>query len=196
VLRTQDAVSGDSTLLRRLGDAWVVYQPQRGLIALRAEDKGFRPVASYPFRGAVSDLVAADGRLYATVEDDGIYAFTLDGDGFHVAGHYPLTVPATAVTVHDRTLYLAGDRAITALAPLPPLAVKRSGETVHITLPPDTPQGNYNLVLRGADGIEAVAANALRVGMYFSRPKITQEEFERLLKAYRAKNPGRLQSGP
>jgi hypothetical protein len=200
VLRTQDAVSGDSTLLRRLGDTWVVYQPRRGLIALRTQDKGFKPVASYPFRGAVSDLAAADGHLYATVENDGVYDFTLDDGGddgaFHVAGHYPLTVPATAVTVHDGTLYLAGDRAITALAPLPSLAMTRAGETVRFTLPPDTPQGSYNLVLRGADGIEAVATNALQVGMSFSRPKITQEEFERLLKAYRAKNPGRLRSQP
>ena len=51
----------------------------------------------------------------------------------------------------------------------------QTGDSLRFTLPPDTPQGNYSLVLRDADGIETVSANALEVSMHFSRPKITQE---------------------
>ena len=195
-LRTQAAISGNSTLLRKLGDAWVVYQPQRGLIALRADDPGLRAIAGLPLRGAVTDLATADGRLYATVADDGVYAFALDGSGFRLEGHYPLSVPVTGVAVHHGTLYLAGDNAITALTPLEAVATGGAdGGALTLTLPPDTPLGSYNLVLRNQDGAETVAANAVQVAMpRFSRPKITQEEFERLLKAYRAKNPGPLQS--
>lgn len=192
--RGKDLLSGDSALLRTLGDALVVYQPQRGLLALRDQGQGLQPVASYPFQGVINDMAVADGSLYAAVENDGIYAFRLDQGDFHLQGHYPLLSPATRLTAHKGTLYLAGASSITALAPLRNMTVRREdADRFILRFPPKAPQGSYSLVLSDGDGHDTVYANALRVTMpRFSRPKITQEEFEQLLKQYRARNPGQM----
>ena len=192
----QDALSGKGALLRVLGDALVVYQPQRGLTALRDQGKGLQPVARYPFKGKIIDMNMTDDRLYATVENDGVYLFSLDGADFHLRGHYPLLSRATRVTSHKGTLYLAGESTITALTPLPNLMSAQQGaDRITVTFPPYTPLGSYNLVLSEDNGDSTVYADALQVGMpRFSRPKITQEEFERLLQQYRAKNPGQMPS--
>jgi hypothetical protein len=193
-VRGQDLLSDDNTLLRVLGRTLVVYQPGRGLMALRDQGHGIQPFARYPFKGTITDMTVADDKLYATVVDDGVYLFSLDGKEFHLQGHYPLLSRATRVTAHNGTLYFAGESTITALSPLPLFATAQKGaDEMTVTFPPYTPLGSYNLVL-GTDGGDVItAANALQVGMArFSRPKITQEEFQRLLQHYRATNQGQL----
>ena len=138
----------------------------------------------------------ADDRLYATVKDDGVYLFSLDHGDFHLQGHYPLVSRATRIAHHKGTLYLAGESTITALTPLPNLMrARQDADRIAVKFPPYTPLGSYNLVLSEDNGDSFVFADALQVGMpRFSRPKITQEEFERLLQQYRAKNPGQMPS--
>lgn len=196
-LRSQDLLSDNSALARTLGDALVVYQPQRGLLALRDQGKGMQPVASYPFKGTITDMTVADNRLYAAVESNGVYLLTLASQDFQVRGHYPLLSQATRVTAHQGTLYFAGESTITALTPLPDLSMEQKGaDQITVKFPPYTPLGSYNLVLSDADGNAVVDFNALQVDMpRFSRPKITPEEFERLLQQERAKNQGQTPSG-
>jgi hypothetical protein len=197
VLRKQDVLSGDSSLLRVLGDELVIYQPQRGLLALRDASGGLLPTASYPFKGKVSDMTVAGGMLYATVQDDGVYTFSLDARDFHLQGYYPLLSRATRVTVHKGTVYLAGESAIVALAPLAGLTINEKGaDQFSVSFPPYTPLGSYSLELSDADGDSNIAVNAIQVSMpQFSRPNITPEEFERLLKEQRAKNHTQAPSG-
>jgi hypothetical protein len=197
ILRNQEVLSGDSRLLRILGEALVIYQPQRGLLALRDTGSGLMPMASFPFKGTITDIAVADGTLYATVKDQGVYLLSLNAKDFHLQGYYPLMAKATRVTVHKGTVYLAGERAITALAPLAGLSTTPTGAAqISVTFPPYTPLGSYNLVLTDADGNSSVAANAVQVSMpHFSRPKMTMEEFERLLREQRAKNPVPAPSG-
>ena len=196
VLLRQDLLSDDSALLRILEDALVIYEPQRGLMAFRNTGQGLQPVASYPFKGTITDMTVVDNRLYATVENDGVYLFTLDKRDFQLQGHYPLVSRTTRITAHKGTLYLAGESAITALTPLPELTLEQTRpDQTTVKFPPYTPLGSYDLVLTDADGNASVAANALQVSMpRFSRPKITPEEFERLLKEERAKNQGHTPS--
>jgi hypothetical protein len=139
----------------------------------------------------------AGGMLYATVQDDGVYIFSLDNRDFRLQGYYPLLSRATRVTVHKGTVYLAGESAITALAPLAGLNIKEKGtDQFSVSFPPYTPLGSYSLVLSDAHGDGNSAVNAIQVSMpRFSRPKITPEEFERLLKEQRAKNHTQAPSG-
>ena len=150
-------------------------------------------MASYPFKGAVSDMAVAGGMLYATVKDDGVYLFGLDAKDFYLQGYYPLTSSTTRITVHKGTAYLAGASAITALTPLAGLSTEqKDAAQISISFPPYTPLGSYSLMLGDMNGDSSLAANALQVSMpRFSRPKITPEEFERLLQEQRVKNQGR-----
>lgn len=190
VLRSQDVLSGDSSMLRMLGDAMFLYQPQRGLLVLRNTGTGLAPLASYPFKGTISDMTAADGMLYATVKNEGVYVFRLNDKRLRLQGRYPLVSLATRITVHKGTVYLAGERAITALAPLTGLRTEqKAADQISVSFPPYTPLGSYNLNLSDATGDSSTRTNAVRVTMpRFSRPKITPQEFQRLLQQQRAKN--------
>ena len=192
LLRKQDVLSGDSSMLRMLGDTMFLYQPQRGLLVLRNSGTGLVPLASYPFKGTISDMTTADGMLYATVKNDGVYVFRADAKHLRLQGHYPLVSRATRLIVHKGTVYLAGERAITALAPVTGLRTEHKGaDQISVSFPPYTPLGSYNLVLSNADGDSSTRINAVRISVpRFSKPKITPEEFQRLLQQQRAKNKG------
>jgi hypothetical protein len=194
-IRGQEMLSHDNTLLRAMGSALVTYQPQQGLTALHDQGGTIQPFASYPFKGIITDMAAVDDKLYVTVADDGVYLFTLDAKNFHLREHYPLTSRATRVTEHNGTLYFAGESAITALLPLPNFVTEQKGaDAITVKFPPYTPLGSYGLMLRANNGDSFIDANALQVVMArFSRPKITQEEFKRLLRQYRATNQGQVQ---
>lgn len=189
IVRGQEMQSHDDTLLRAVGDALVTFQPHSGLTALHDRGGSIQAFASYPFKGTITDMAAADDKLYAVAED-GVYLFTLDAKNFHLREHYPLASRATRVTEHNGTLYFAGESAITALLPLPNFVTEQNGAgTITVKFPPYTPLGSYGLMLRANNGDTFIDANALQVVMArFSRPKITQEEFERLLRQYRATN--------
>ena len=195
-LRTQDFLSDNSMMIRLLGDTMVVYQPQRGFIAFRDQGKGLQPTAGFPFKGNVTDITVAENKLYATVENDGVYILALGDKDFRLLAHYPLLSRATCVNFHNGTLYFSGESSITALTPLPDLVTEQtSADHMTVKFPPYVPLGSYNMVLTDNDGDTVVDANALQVAMpRFSRPKITQEEFERLLQEHRAKNQGQSPS--
>ena len=197
ILHRQDLLSGESNMMRVLGDALIIYQPQRGLLALRNAGEGVMPLASYPFKGTVTDMTVADGKLYVTVANDGVYIFKLESNDFSLQGHYPLNSRMTRVTVHKGTVYIAGESAITALAPFHGMNIaQKHTDQFSITFPANSPLGSYNLELTDTDGNTSVASNAVQVRMpTFNRPNITPEEFEKLLKEQRAKNRIHAPSG-
>lgn len=78
---------------------------------------------------------------------------------------------------------------LAALRPSPPItaAIEEQG-TADIQLPADLAVGGYDLVYKPAVGAMQTQHNALKVQtLRFSKPKITPEEFQRLLQQYRAK---------
>ena len=87
--------------------------------------------------------------------------------------------------VHHRGVLYAG---LSALRPPPPLnaALDDTGRA-EIDLPADLPIGAYDLVYTPPQGAMQTRHNALTVRMpRFAKPKITPEEFQRLLQQHRA----------
>ncbi len=90
---------------------------------------------------------------------------------------------STNLILHRGVLY-AG---LTALRPPPLLkaALDDQGQA-QLTLPANLAIGGYDLLYRPTQGAPRIAHNALQVQMpRFSKPKITPEEFQRLLQEYR-----------
>lgn len=93
--------------------------------------------------------------------------------------HYPLLGRVSSVETHRGTVYMGGEKTITAVKLLS-APVLNTDNT--FTLSPETYEGSYHITTTYNEGIQSTIKNAIHVRMpKFSKPKMTMEEFEKLL---------------
>jgi len=100
---------------------------------------------------------------------------------------YPLASPATGIKILNGIALLSGNDIVTSVKLLPPVTLtRRAGREVRMLLPKDLPAGTYDAVAIAPDGKRSITHNVLNIDMpAFSKPEMTQEEFQRLLQEQR-----------
>ena len=133
----------------------------------------------------VADLAWGDGVLY--VESDmGLVSVDVSEPSHpKIVGIEESAGTGRGMIAYRGVLYSG----LTALRPSPPITAAIDAEgAADVKLPADLAVGGYDLVYKPAAGAMQARHNALKVqGLRFSKPKITPEEFQRLLQQYRAK---------
>ncbi len=190
----------EATLVRARGNAVFLYVAGLGMRVLDVTgiEAGatIRPLSFFDPDEILSDLTLEDGVLYATGQDAHLLAIDItDLQRLKIQSLYPLVRPATGITITNNTALLAGNDIITSVKLLPPVVItRRDKKDIRLTLPKGLPAGTYHAVSIAANGKRSMGYNMLNIEMPRStKPKITPEEFQRLLQEQRK---GLLEGSP
>ena len=178
----------EATLVRARGNTAFLYVAGLGIRVLNVTDGTVRPVSLFDPDERLSDLSLDDGVLYATGQDAHLLTIDItDLQRLKIQSLYPLARPATGITITNNTALLAGNDIITSVKLLPPAVItRRDKKDIRLTLPKGLPAGTYHAVSIAANGKRSMGYNMLNIEMpRFAKPKITPEEFQRLLKEQR-----------
>jgi hypothetical protein len=177
-----------AAMVRARGTKAFLYGEKLGLRVLDLSGTRIRPVSSFNPGEILSGMTLDGDVLYAT----GTYGDLLELDitrltALRIRGIYPLASTATDIRVINGTALLAGNDIITSVKLLPPVTLtRRASREVRMQLPMDLPAGTYDAVAIAPDGKRYISHNVLKIGMLdFSKPEITQEEFQQLLQEQR-----------
>lgn len=131
----------------------------------------------------LTDLAWGDGVLYA-VGDMGLVTLDVSEPRHPKIVGIQEAAGIGRMIAHRGVLYSG----LVALRPSPPITAEIDERgAADILLPADLAAGGYDLVYKPAVGEVRARHNALKVQtLRFSKPKITPEEFQRLLQQYRA----------
>ena len=186
----------EATLVRARGNTAFLYVAGLGIRVLNVAEGTVRPVSLFDPDELLSDLNLDDGVLYATGQDAHLLTIDItDLQRLKIQSLYPLARPATGITITNNTALLAGNDIITSVKLLPPAVItRRDKKDIRLTLPKGLPAGTYHAVSIAANGKRSMGYNMLNIEMpRFAKPKITPEEFQRLLQEQRK---GLLESAP
>ena len=178
----------EAVLVRVRGDTVFLYEKSVGIRVLDISGENVRPIALFETGEALSDILLEDDLLYATGQQSGLMVVDISSlTQPKIQAIYPLTQRAVKVTLTNNTALLGGADIITAVKLQPPIILTKVGEKkLRAVIPKDMPIGAYNVVEVDAKGGQDRSRNALKVEMQrFSKPKITPEEFQRLLQEQR-----------
>lgn len=193
-VKMQYKIVREATLVRAHGNAVFLYVAGLGIRVLDISGNAVRPVSLFEPGEPLSDLALEDGVLYATGQRANLLAIDIENLArLKIQGIYPLTRPATGIKIINNTALLAGHDIIISVK-LFPLAVitRRDKKEVRLTLPKGMPAGTYHAVNIAPSGKRSIGYNMLNIEIpRFSKPKITPEEFQRLLQEQKKKiQPG------
>jgi hypothetical protein len=177
-----------ATLVRARGNTAFLYVAGLGIRVLNVAEGTVRPVSLFDPDALLSDLNLDNGVLYATGQDAHLLAIDItDLQRLKIQGLYPLARPATGITLTNNTALLAGNDIITSVKLLPAAVItRRDKKDIRLTLPKGWPAGTYHAVSIAANGKRSMGYNILNIDMpRTSKPKITPEEFQRLLQEQR-----------
>ncbi len=181
-------MSHEAVLVRARGDTAFLYEKGVGIRVLDVSGENVRPIALFETGEALSDIMLEDDLLYATGQQSGLMVVDISSlTQPEIQAIYPLTQRAGKVTLTNNTALLGGADIITAVKLQPPIILTKVGEKkLRAVIPKDMPIGAYNVVEVDAKGGKVRSRNALKIEMQrFSKPKITHEEFQRLLQEQR-----------
>lgn len=124
-----------------------------------------------------------DANTLYVATDTELTLYHIENAQLKKAARYPLLTSPQSIILNNGTAYLGGGETPIAIRLLPTLAATHSNDsTAAITVPGSLPTGNYHLQLRFDDNTNTLLGNALRVDMpAFGKPKITLDQFKRLL---------------
>ncbi|MDX1252414.1 MAG: hypothetical protein IDH49_09260 [Gammaproteobacteria bacterium] len=178
----------EALLVRARGNEVFVHERGAGIRILDIAGGDFRQTGLFATDEPLSDLRLEGEILYATARDSGLLAINIaDPAQPVIQAIYPLVQPATRIEISSGAALLGGGDIITSVRLLPPVAQTSAGDgKIQLEIPKDLPLGSYDLVRLRPDGGREVSRNALKIEMpRFSKPKITPEEFQRLLREQR-----------
>lgn len=182
----------ETTLVRARGNTVFLYVPGLGVRVLDVTDATINPLSFFDPDEQLSDMELEEGVLYATGKEAHLLAIDIsDLNRLKIQGLYPLARPATDMVITNGTVLLGGNDIITSVKLLPPAVItRRNKKDVRLTIPKSLPAGTYHMVSIAPNGKRSVSYNALNIEMpRFSKPKITPEEFQRLLLEQRRSLP-------
>lgn len=178
-------------LVRAAGSTIFLYGAETGLSILQLNDNQLSPLSSFASTMRWADIGIAGQVLYATGQDAEMWAIDIaDLRNPRLQTVYPLTRAAGSIKAINGTVLLSGNDILTALKPLPAVAVTRRAKAeIRLQLPATLPAGTYHLLSVAPDGKRSLHHNALNIEMpHFSKPDITPEEFKLLLQEQLKKN--------
>jgi hypothetical protein len=168
--------SQPSTLLRAYHDYLISYNNDTGI---RIVDTHGEIISSIALDQTVIDMQIQDSTLYLVNDQQQITAIEL-GDVHQpmIKARYLTLSPLTGITAANNTLYLSGNRAITALHPLPDISWKNDSDGQYIlTLADDMPTGSYNIEIDNHQ-----IANAISIELpLFSKPRFSMDDLNKAL---------------
>ncbi len=177
-----------ATLIRARGTKAFLYGEKLGLRVLDVSGTRIRPVSSFEPAEHLSGMALEGEVLYATGTNGNLLELDIARlTAPRIRGIYPLASPATGIWIVDGIALLAGNDIITSVKLLPPVTLmRRSGREVRMLLPKGLPAGSYDAVAIAPDGTRNISHNVLKIDTpVFSKPEITQEEFQLLLQEQR-----------
>lgn len=183
-----------ASLVRTRGDAVFLYGAEPGLQVLEASGDEIHPVSVFAPGEVLSDIALAGEVLFATGLDANLLEIDIaDLRHLKLRNIYPLSHLAAGVAISGDTVLLAGNDIITAVKQLPQVAVmRRAKNDIRLVLPKELPAGVYSVVSVAPDGRRGMSRNMLDIEPpRLSKPKITPEEFQRLLREQRRENAGK-----
>lgn len=150
----------------------------------KLEAEGIEKLGNLTLGERISDLAWGDGVLYVSSDMGLVTLDVREPTRPEIVAIQENFDKGPTMIIHRGVLYSG----LAAVRPVPPLmAVIDELGAVNINLPADLPVGGYDLVYKPVRGNIQARQNALKVEMpRFSKPKITPEEFQRLLQQYRA----------
>jgi len=167
-----------------LGTKAFLYGDKLGVRVLDVSGTKVRPVSSFEPAERLSGMTVDGEVLYATGTNGDLLEIDISSlKPIKIRGIYPLARPATGIKINNGIAMLAGNDIITSVKLLPPVTMtRRSVKEVRMHLPKELPAGNYDAVAIAPDGKRNISHGVLKISMpAFSKPDITQEEFQRLL---------------
>ncbi len=182
----------EATLVRARGNTAFLYIAGLGIRVLDVTgiEAGatVRPVSLFDPDELLSDLNLDGGVLYATGENAHLLTIDItDLQRLKIQSLYPLARPATGITLTNNTALLAGSDIITSVKLLPSAVItRRDKKNIRLMLPKGFPAGTYHAVSITPNGKRSMGYNMLNIEMPRpTKPKITPEEFRRLLQEQR-----------
>ena len=195
----------EATLVRARGNAVFLYVAGLGLRVLDVTGATIRPLSFFDPGEMLSDIILNEGVLYAAgaalahpcahrtwascpAQDAHLLAIDItDLKRLKIQSLYPLARPAMGITITNNTALLAGNDIITSVKLLPSVVIThRDKKDIRLTLPKQLPAGTYHAVSIAPNGKRSMSYNMLNIEAPRStKPKITPEEFQRLLQEQR-----------
>ncbi|MEQ6341152.1 MAG: hypothetical protein M3A44_05720 [Gammaproteobacteria bacterium] len=177
-------------LVRARGDTVFLYEKGVGIHVLDVGVKNVRQIALFETGEELSGITLEDDVLYAAGQQSRLMAVDISSlTQPKIRAIYPLTQRVGKVTLTNNIALLGGADIITAVKLLPSIELTIIGEKkMQAIIPKDMPLGAYNIVQIDRNGGKEISHNALKIEMpRFSKPKITPEEFQRLLQEQKKK---------
>lgn len=156
-----------------------IYLANDGQFSILPLAQPDRHIKQIDLPSRITDLEISDLGLLVSTEAS---LLILNPDG-SIKAEYPLITDASQVHYHQGTVYISGEETIAAVQPLAEISQTLNGQAqITLSLPMDLSIGNYQLRVLYNDGSTALVDQPLRVEMpKFSKPKMTMEDFKRLM---------------
>jgi len=152
------------------------------LKSYRITDKGLSATAQLTLTGEVRDFSLMGKKVFANLNSQ-ILALKLSESDIKIKARYPLLANTSKMMAHKGILYLSGAKTVTAVDPIAQLQFKTDKQGATLFVPSNLALGHYNVTLNYDDGGQDVRDNVLMVQeMKFSKPKMTLEDFNKLMK--------------
>jgi len=177
-----------ATMVRARGTKAFLYGSRLGMRVLDVSGTRVRPVSSFDPGEQLSGITLDGDVLYATGTNGDLLELDITRlTALRIRAIYPLASPATGIKILNGIALLSGNDIVTSVKLLPPVTLtRRAGREVRMLLPKDLPAGSYDAVAIAPDGKRSITHNVLNISMpAFSKPEMTQEEFQQLLQEQR-----------
>lgn len=181
------ATKGSVDLVRADSDLVFLHQPGVGIRVLQRSKGGLKQLSLFATAEHIADMQLAGDTLYLTSAESGLKALDISRpSALRVKAVYPASVPISRMALKDNQIFFAGENIISSVALIPDVAISRAGENFTVTVPKGMAMGSYDLVAVTPGRPDVVWHNALTVKLpKGKKPKLTIEEFQKLLKQQR-----------
>jgi len=147
-------------------------------------------VALLPLPGHINDIQVTRDTLYVATASQGLLAIDIRNPAApYINTRYPATDDLGPFAINQEAAFFAGSHTIASVSFLPALTQHRVSKTkVQLTLPEDLPLGYYHLSNSAGPASGQLWPNAINViRARTKKPKLTQEDFKKLLKKHKNK---------
>lgn len=161
-----------------------IYAPGHGISVLDFNQESFTHLSRLEIDHHVVDFQIKDRQLIIALANFEVRSYDLSQptNPRLLSLYNSIGRPLSLIT-HRLEFYLAASNGIIAINPIPKIATNILSPTAITFSVPPLPDGWYDLAIVQGDDVISVRRNGLRAtGQRFSKPKITQEQFQKLLR--------------
>jgi len=164
----------------------------KGIELWQRDDKTYKTIANIALTQTISDIQIYGNVLLVNSIEKGLMSFDISQISRpKLKTQFPATDLNTKFIVYNKAVFFAGTKTISSVQLLPFITAKPLNKTeIQLSIPPELPVGNYHLAVSTNPDTTQIWPNAIRVSLTtHKKPKITPQQFKKLLKQYQSKHP-------